>query len=196
MLTKRQREILDFIEDYIKRRGYSPSYQQIARYFGISSKSTVAKHITLLEKMGFLQRCRREGSFFIKILSDLDVPRDSFQKIEWLSEEKQPFFVSSSIFQNYAENLYAYRMPDNSMIDEHILKGDLVLLERKFSIPTNGEIILVSVKDSLKLRRIFFSDGYFHLVPANKDFRKIVVKAGEFSIEGVMRALLRPQIQM
>lgn len=193
MLTKRQREILDFIEDYIKRRGYRPSYQQIARYFGISSKSTIAKHITLLEKMGFLQRHRREGSFFIEILSSPDTPRDSFQKIEWLSEEKQPFFVSESIFQTCVENLCAYRMPDNSMIDEHILEGDLVLIEKKFSIPKNGEIALVSVGDSLMLRKIFVSDGYFHLMPANKDFEKITVTADEFNIEGIMYALFRPQ---
>ncbi len=81
------------------------------------------------------------------------------------------------------------------MIDEHILEGDLVLIEKKFSIPKNGEIALVSVEDSLMLRKIFVSDGYFHLMPANKDFEKITLTADEFNMEGMMYALFRLQTQ-
>src|SRR5437588_6143129 len=65
--TQRQREILDYITRFIERHGYEPSYAQIARHFGVSSKATIAKHIAALEKRGLISRHHEDGAFGIEI---------------------------------------------------------------------------------------------------------------------------------
>lgn len=192
MLTRRQREILEFIHDFAKRRGYLPSYQQIANYFGIKSKATIAKHITSLEKLGFLRRQKVDGSFYLEILSSPKIPEGNFSKVEWLLEKLPPFFISSSIIETKTSNLYAYRMPDDSMTKASILRGDLILLEKVSEKPKNAEIVLVNMENSsLMLRRIFFKDENIELRPENENFKTITTK--NLYIEGIMRALLRLQ---
>ena len=81
--TRRQREILDFINDYAERKGYQPSYQLIARHLGIASKSAVAKHVAALERLGILQRRREDGSFGLEIRPPNAV-LEAVCEIEWL----------------------------------------------------------------------------------------------------------------
>ena len=65
--TQRQKEILEYITRFIERHGYEPSYTQIARHFGVSSKATIAKHIEALEKRGLISRQRENGAFALSV---------------------------------------------------------------------------------------------------------------------------------
>ena len=86
--TKRQREIFDYIKNFIENRGYEPSYQQIAKHFHIASKSAIAKHIVALEQQGLLFRSRENGSFSLQLASHKRSQNsngnDEVCLIEWL----------------------------------------------------------------------------------------------------------------
>ncbi len=200
MITRKQREIFDFICDYIHRRGYRPSYQQIARYFGFRSKATVAKHIAALEKIGLLSRTRKNGTFTLEVLSTPDIALHSLQKIKCsfdnnYSNSQQELFVSDWIFDAYMDDCFVYLMPDDSMIDEHILAGDLLLIEKPHLPPSEGSIVLVSFDDHKLLRKIFFTEKNIKLVPANKNFQPIITSDEAISLEGYMRGLIRPRLK-
>src|SRR5688572_1108827 len=101
--TRRQREILDYITVFIEKRGYEPSYQQIAKHFQIASKSAIAKHIVALEEQGLIARRRENGSFSLQLNPKKTVANDSVCPIEWLDVpmmddfdeelESEPLFV-------------------------------------------------------------------------------------------------------
>lgn len=173
----------------MERRGYRPSYQQIAKHFGIKSKATVAKHITLLEKLGLIRRQRINGSFYIEILTSPKTLEENLCRIEWLVEDNQPLLISRSLLKTKIDLLYAYRMPDDSMNEAFIMPGDLVLLERTSENPKNADIVLVNFEGSLLLRRIFFTNQAIELKPENKSLKSIFTT--NLKIEGVMRLLLR-----
>ena len=81
--TKRQKEILEYISNFIETRGYKPSYQQIAKHFRLASKAAVAKHIAALEKQGLISRRRENGSFSLELYPKV-VITDLVCQIEWL----------------------------------------------------------------------------------------------------------------
>lgn len=199
VITRKQREIFDFICDYMHRRGHRPSYQQIARYFGFRSKATVAKHIAALEKIGLLSRSRKNGTFTLEVVSNPDIALHSLQQIKCsfdnnYSNSQQELFISDWIFDAPMDECFVYPMPDDSMIGEHILAGDLILIEKSHLPPPEGSIVLVSFNDHRLLRKIFFTEKNIKLVPANKNFQSIVTYDEEISLEGYMRALIRPRL--
>ena len=81
--TQRQREILDYITRFIERHGYEPSYAQIARHFGVSSKATIAKHIAALESRGLLSRRSEDGTFNLEVKVE-DAPSDAICELQLL----------------------------------------------------------------------------------------------------------------
>ena len=138
--TRRQREVLDFITHYIEGHGHAPSYQTVARYLGVASKTAVGKHIRALEEQGLLHRQRSGKSFRLLIgrAKRVDVPENS---IEWLPPadgngsgigfETAPFSVPDFVLgDRNAENIFAFRMPDDGMAEKNIREGDIVLAEQ------------------------------------------------------------------
>ena len=157
--TQRQKEILDYIMRFIERHGYDPSYAQIARHFGISSKATIAKHIEALEKRGLLNRRRDNGSFGLNVHVEevagdatcevllrgriaagapLDTVNDSAETIS------VPRFLLGRV---RPEKVYALRVSGDSMIDEHICDGDIALIENRTEA-RDGEIVVALVEGS------------------------------------------------
>ncbi|GIU82948.1 MAG: hypothetical protein D6687_04490 [Acidobacteria bacterium] len=190
-LTKRQREILDFISDYIRRRGFKPSYQQIAMHFGLSSKAGIAKHIVNLEKKGFIRRKRNERSFSIEIISP-EIIEESICRVEWfenLDEDVLPFFISKSAINLFGDGqVFAFRVTDNSMAEEHIIEGDIALIERKSFAPDRA-LVLVEIRDQLLIRRYLYQGSKIEL-RAGKTISSLFTPS-KIKIHGVVRAILR-----
>ncbi|HEX9963260.1 MAG TPA: hypothetical protein VGB00_20175, partial [Pyrinomonadaceae bacterium] len=147
--TRRQREILDFITEFISERGHIPSYQQIARKFKIASKSAIAKHIAAMEKQGILQRRREDGSFGLALRAE-NLVNEAVCEIEWLelanaesfreNWEQEAIFVPKFLLGYYEpERIRAFRVPNDSMLDEHICEGDIALIEKR-SFARDGAI--------------------------------------------------------
>lgn len=200
--TRRQREILDFITEFIEERGHIPSYQQIARKFKIASKSAIAKHIAALEKQGILQRRREDGSFGLALRSE-NLANEAVCEIEWLeiesaaesfSEnwEQESIFVPKFLLGYYEpERIRAFRVPDDAMLDEHICEGDIALIEKR-SFARDGAIVVAEAENRVFLKRFYRNGANIELRPANANYQTIRLSADKVSIQGVLHGLLRP----
>lgn len=199
--TRRQREILDFITEFISERGHIPSYQQIARKFKIASKSAIAKHIAAMERQGILKRRREDGSFGLE-LSQKNSAIESVCEIEWLETasddgfrenwEQEPIFVPKFLLGYYEpERIRAFRVPNNSMLDEHICEGDIALIEKR-SFARDGAIVVAEIENRVVLKRFYRVGANVELRPANQKYQTISLSADKVSIQGVMHGLLRP----
>jgi repressor LexA len=199
--TRRQREILDFITEFINERGHIPSYQQIARKFKIASKSAIAKHIAAMEKQGILQRRREDGSFGLELRAE-NLMTESVCEIEWLETvnaegfaenwEQEPIFVPKFLLGYYEpERIRAFRVPNDSMLDEHICEGDIALIEKR-TFARDGAIVVAEAENRVVLKRFYRSGANIELRPANQNYRTLRLAADKVSIQGVMHGLLRP----
>jgi repressor LexA len=193
---------MEIITRYIKNHGYEPSYQQIARQLGVSSKAGIAKHIKSLEEQGLLTRRRDNGKFNLelrpedfltKLVSEiewLDVPRDESLMDEW---ESEPLFVPKFMlgFQD-EERIKAFRVMNDSMLDAHILEGDVILVEKR-AYARDGNIVVAVLANKRVVLKQYFRDGAkVELRPANANYDSIVLSADKVSIQGVMHSVLRP----
>jgi len=203
--TQRQKEILEYITRFIERHGYEPSYTQIARHFGISSKGTIAKHIAALEKRGMLSRRREDGAFELAVtasegqahvdaLCDVPLlgrvaagaPLDAIEDVEQIGI---PRFLLGRV---RPEQVYALRVTGNSMIDEHICDGDIALIENRTEA-RDGEIVVALIDGSrATLKRIRRMGSDIELRPANSQLAPMRLAARRVVVQGIFRGLLRP----
>lgn len=199
--TRRQKEILDYIAGFIERHGYEPSYAQIARHFGISSKATVAKHIQALERRGLIARRRESNGFILRVVAEGDangwceipllgriaagLPMDAIIDAETIPV---PRFLLGRV---RAENVYALRVVGDSMIDEHICDGDIALIENRTEA-CDGEIVVALIDgDRVTLKRFYRLGDEIELRPANSQLTPLRLPAVRVSIQGIFRGLLR-----
>lgn len=200
--TRRQKEVFDYIKQYVEKHGYEPSYQLIARHLKVASKAGIAKHIEALEAQGLLSRRRENGSFWL----DLSPPQtvfDSVCEIEWLEIpkggifaeewESQPLFVPKFLLgYQTPERLRAFRVPDDAMFDEHIREGDVALVEKR-SYARDGDIVAALTGNKTVVLKQFYRVGAFiELRPANEGYLPVKLPANKVEILGIYRGLIRP----
>lgn len=202
--TKRQREIFDYITRFIEEHGYEPSYQQIARRFRIASKSAIANHIAALERQGLLSRRTENGSFHLQIRPlQLSLP-EAVYRIEWLDIpangndyleewEQSPILVSSFMLGFLQpEKVRAFRVRNDSMVEDHICEGDVALVEEK-TFARDGDCVVAVVENKdVVLKRFYRSGAKIDLRPSNKTYETLQLPADKVIVKGVFRALLRP----
>lgn len=201
--TRRQKEVLEIINRYIKNHGYEPSYQQIAIQLGVRSKGGIARHIKSLEGQGLLSKRGENGKFNLKLQSESAVVK-SVSEIEWLDVPKdknllaedweaETLFVPNFMLgYQEPECLRAFRVPDNSMLDEHILEGDIVLIEKR-AFARDGDIVVAVIENKRALLNKYFRAGAkVELRPANPHFDSTILSADKISLRGILRCVLRP----
>ena len=200
--TKRQKEILEYISNFIETRGYKPSYQQIAKHFRLASKAAVAKHIAALEKQGLISRRRENGSFSLELFPKT-VITDLVCEIEWIelpeiTRFNDDFSDETLLVPNFLiglhkpEKLCAFRVRNDSMLDEHICEGDIALIEKRTFARDGDMVVLVINGDRVVLKRIFRDGANIQLRPSNKTFETIKIPADKVEIKGIYRGLIRP----
>ncbi|HEY9283264.1 MAG TPA: transcriptional repressor LexA [Pyrinomonadaceae bacterium] len=204
--TQRQKEIFDYIRRFIDRHGYEPSYAQIARHFGISSKATIAKHIEALEKRGLIARRHANGSFALNVNVE-DAPAGGTcevpllgrvaagQPIDAVDESGDSIAVPRFLLgRTRPEQIYALKVSGDSMIDEHICDGDIALIENRVEA-RDGEIVVALVEGArATLKRLFRYGREIELRPANSQLKPIRLPATQVQVQGIFRGLLRPAI--
>jgi adenine-specific DNA-methyltransferase len=195
MLTKRQKKILEFIKKYIIKHGYSPSLQEIANHFNLSSLSTVHYHLSKLEQVGLISRYDfLPRSIKIEEQSDTQVVQipllgliaagDPIEAIE----EKETISVPRSML-SASGNHYALKVRGDSMIDEGIFDGDTVIIKKQ-DTAENGEVVVALINgNEATLKKIYREKNGFRLQPANPKLKPIFVQ--ELIIQGKVTGVLR-----
>lgn len=203
-LTRRQKDVLDFIAGYQVENGYNPSYEEIARGLKLSSIATVHKHISALAKKNYLSRgANQSRSVEVapryvqeqsrnKFEASLEVPIHGSIAA---GQPVQAFDTSDSLsFADFVgrKETYALRVRGNSMVEDHICDGDMILVENTTEA-SDGQIVVALVGGSeTTLKRIYREQGnMIRLQPANETMSPIRVPASQVEIRGRLLAVLR-----
>jgi len=202
-ITKRQRQVYDFISTFVVENGYSPSFEEIGEGLGLNSLATVHKHISNLEKKGLLTRdYNRSRSIDLlppkgklkqsmAINSELRLPLlgriAAGQPIE-APETKESISLADFV---QSKEVFVLEVRGESMKDEAIVDGDYVLVE-KIQVPHNGDIVVALVDGTENTLKRFFREGEnIRLQPSNAALRPIMVHASRVSIQGRVIGVLR-----
>lgn len=200
--TKRQKEVFDYIIQYIADYGHNPSYQQIARHLKLTSKAGILKHIKALETQGLITRMRENGNFNLE-LRPPNLIAEAVREIHWLNAprgdsfvedwEHETLFVPKFLLGYCApQNMLAFRAPNDSMLEENIREGDVVLIEKR-SFARDGDIVAALTENKKTVLKKFFRLGAkIELRPANPNYSPILLPANKVSVLGIFRSLLRP----
>jgi len=196
MLTKRQRQILEYIKKYIKRKDYAPSLEDIRRHFRLASRSTVHHHIEILGEKGYLNKLNYQARAIEltkeKNSSDLlNIPLlgtiAAGEPIEAI-EDKETIKVSKSQLSKSGEH-YALRVNGNSMIDEGVFDGDKVIVRKQPAVE-NGETAVALINgNEVTLKKIYKEKNGFRLQPANPTMKPIFTK--ELIVQGKVISVIR-----
>ncbi len=198
-LTKRQREILTYLQGYAEDRGYAPSFEEIASHFNYNSLATVHEHLTNLERKKYIRRSYNE-SRAIEIL-----PSDIFARavelpllglvaaghpIEALTHNEM-FSVPQELVTRSGDH-YVLKVRGNSMIDEQIRDGDFVIVNERRSAD-NGEMVIALLDNNGATVKKFYRerDGRVRLQPANEAHAPIYVHENDIAIQGVVVGVIR-----
>ena len=204
-LTKRQKEVLDFIADFVEENGYSPSYEEVARALGLASLATVHKHIQALESRKYLQRSfnqSRSLEVASKYVQDRRKSRAGVRNFEIplagrIAAGAPVEAIAGQDSIQFADftgkgDTFALQVSGESMIDDHICSGDFVLVERTQQV-NEGDIIVALIGGSEATLKRFYRerDGRIRLQPANASMQPILVDPANLQIQGRVLAVLR-----
>jgi repressor LexA len=200
MLTDRQKGILEFIQSEQREKGITPSTREIQHHFGYASQTSVMQYLGALERKGFLNRHARKARALItpvqKVrITDIPIYGQIPAGMATLTEENIEGHVSldtSSVNASKNGRTFALRVRGDSMIDAHILDGDLVILEDRKDVQ-NGDIVAALIDGETTLKRYVMEHGRPYLKAENPLFPDLV-PARELRIQGVMISLVRKQM--
>ncbi len=198
MITKRQKQVLDFITDYQKRKVYSPSLDEIRKKLKLSSVSTAHFHVSKLRDLGYLSK---EGN---KPRAIDVIERKSMTEILLMGfiaaggpieaiRNPEPIEVPHGMLSRGA-NYYALKVSGTSMIEEGISDGDIVVVREQPTVD-DGEkaVVYLPDKDSVTLKKIYRGRNRVKLVPANKTMKPFYEKNVE--VQGKVVGVLRKEPQ-
>ena len=192
-LTKRQRQILDYLEQFIEENGYAPSYREIAAEFQLASISTVAEHIDALDRKGHLNRAVNEArslqltptwdetTFTVPLMGAIaaGAPIQAIRTNETIDIPRDMI----------GPNVFALRVKGNSMIEDGIFDGDYVIIEQAKSAH-NGDIIVALIdRENVTLKRYYKEKDHIRLQPANSTMKPLRVK--NVTVQGKVKGIIR-----
>lgn len=202
-ITKRQRQVYDYISEFVQKHGYSPSFEEIGEGLGLSSLATVHKHISNLEKKGLLTRDYNRSRSI-----DLLPPKGRLKQAmsvntglvlplmgriaagQPIEAVENPETISLADFVRSKE-VFVLEVRGESMQDEHILDGDYVLVE-KSKTAHNGDIVVALVEGSDATLKRFYREGEkIRLQPSNVNMQPIIVAAAAVQVQGRVIGVLR-----
>jgi repressor LexA len=198
-LTRRQKEILDHLSDFIREHGYSPSFEEIAEVFGYASLATVHEHLSNLERKGYIRKAYNESRSVELVPSEVDagavelpllgavaagVPIEAIRETETLA-------VPRDMVRKNREN-YVLRVQGDSMIEEHIRDGDFIVVSAQ-QTAEDGEMVVALVGgEAATVKKLYREKGNrIRLQPANEKMLPIMVDADDVLIQGIVVGVIR-----
>jgi repressor LexA len=198
-LTKRQREILDFLETYAGAHGFAPSFEEIAERFNYNSLATVHEHLTNLERKGYIRRSYNE-SRAIEILPSEVFPQAVDLPLLGSVAAGYPIEATATgetlavpeDFVRRGGQHYVLKVKGDSMIDEQIKDGDFVVVREK-PAADNGEMVIALVHGTSATVKKFYRerDGRVRLQPANDTMTPMYFHERDIAIQGIVVGVIR-----
>ena len=198
MLTKRQKEVLDFVESYSQKKGYSPSFEEIRKRLKLASVSTIHFHISKLKEGGYLGKTEnkarairvtsKEPMVRIPLLGMIAAgePIEAIQQNEFIGIPKTKLPPGSEV--------YALRVVGNSMIDENINDGDIVLVKNQSTAENGQKVVALIDNQEATLKKFYREKGHIRLQPANKNIEPIIIDKGvPVAIQGIVLDVIRTE---
>jgi repressor LexA len=200
VLTDRQRDVLEFIQSEQREKGVTPSTREIQQHFGFASQTSIMQYLDVLARKGFVDRHARKARALItpvqKVrIADVPIYGQIPAGMATLTEQTIEGHVSlDARSANVSKNsrTFALRVRGDSMIDAHILDGDLVILEDRKEAQ-HGDIVAALIDGETTLKRYVVDRGRAYLKAENPKFPNLV-PARELRIQGVMVSLIRKQM--
>lgn len=198
-LTRRQKEILDFLQEYLEEHGYAPSFEEIAKHFGFGSLATVHEHLENLKRKGYIRKAYNEsrsiqlvpigmrtGAVELPLYGTVaaGVPIEAVQ-------EQETIAVPEDMIGRGGEH-YVLRVKGDSMIDEQIRDGDYIIVSSR-QIARNGEMVVALVNgDSATVKKFYREpDGRVRLQPANPTMAPLYFRPEDVRIQGIVIGVIR-----
>ena len=209
MLTKKQKELFDYLSNYIAKNSISPSFEEMKNAVNLKSKSGIHRLITSLEQRGFIKRLKHKAraleitktltNNFNNInhdnkLNSIEIPLlgsiaagDPMEAIENPNE----FVTVPSTFLSPHNQFFGLKVNGLSMIDKGICDGDIAIIKKTNSV-LNGKIAAVLTRDNeITLKIIKIKNNTIHLIPANKSYTEKVLNVNEVQIQGALTGIIR-----
>ena len=196
-LTKKQRQILDYVESFVGTNGYSPSYEEIAQAFDYSSLATVHEHLTNLEQKGFLRKNYNKSRSLEVVRTDpssiaLELPLlgtvAAGLPLEVFPQEDTVAVPHDMIRRG---NNYVLRVKGDSMIDEQIRDGDYIIVNSR-QTAENGEMVVALVDgEAATVKKFYREGGRVRLQPANPTMQPMYYPADRIAIQGIVVGVIR-----
>lgn len=200
MLTPRQKQIKDYINKVISDKSIAPTEREIAQRFKISP-STVHEHLSTLERKGHVKKEHGQARTLETINPNKDIGLIRIpllgtiaagQPIEAI-QEKEFIGVPKNRFSNSA-NIYALRVVGNSMIDENINDGDVVLVRHQETAENGQKVVALLDNYAVTLKKYYKEHGWIRLQPANKEMEPIIIRNGrDISIQGIVLDIIKTE---
>ena len=198
-VTRRQREILDFIAGHIEAKGYAPSFEEIATQFGFQSLATVHEHLTNLERKGYIRRTHNE-SRAIEIVPPKGQTGATELPLYGLVAAGQPIeaiagaetiAVPDELLPRRGRS-YVLKVRGDSMIDEHIKDGDFVVVQERNQADSGQTVVALVDGTGATVKRFYREPGgWIRLQPANPAHQPLRVNERDVIVQGVVVGVIR-----
>ena len=201
MLTKKQKELYDFLKGYMDEHQISPSFEEMKKAVNLKSKSGIHRLITSLEQRGFINRLKHKARAMEIIKKNPDNQNSSFSipllgsiaagdPIEAI-ENPEEFISVPSNFISPNNQYFGLKVNGLSMIDEGIFDGDIAVI-KKTNFVNNGKIAAVlTLENEITLKTIRINDNKIHLIPANKSYSEKIFNINDVQIQGMLTGIIR-----
>jgi repressor LexA len=197
-LTRRQKEILDFLARHIEKKGYAPTIEEIGEQFGLSSLATVHKHLTNLQEKGLIRRAWNRSRALELVPTEVKVQAVELPllgrvaagtPIEAISSSETIFVPEDMVGRG---NTYVLQVKGDSMIEEQIRDGDYVIVEDRRTAKDGEMVIALLDNENVTLKKFYRErGGKVRLQPANARLKPMIVDQEDLRIQGVVIGVLR-----
>ena len=205
MLTKKQKELFDFLSDYIANNKISPSFEEMKTAVKLKSKSGIHRLINSLQQRGFIKRLENKARAIeiIKSFNDLNLHNNkgalripllgniaAGNPIEAI-ENPEDFIDVPSDFISPNNQYFGLKVNGLSMIDKGIFDGDIAIIKKTTNIQNGNIAAILTIENEVTLKTIKIEKNQIHLIPANKNYEKKVFNMQDVQVQGILSGLIR-----
>jgi repressor LexA len=197
-LTRRQKEILDYLNDFIDREGYAPTIEEIAEHFSLRSLATVHKHLTNLQQKGLIRRAWNRSRALELVPTEVTVKAVELPLLGRVAAGSPIEAIDASETVFVPENMlgrketYVLQVKGDSMIEEQIRDGDYVIVENRQTADDGEMVIALLDGENVTLKKLYREGGgRVRLQPANARLKPLFVDQDRLRVQGVVIGVLR-----